>query len=62
MTDEAGKHIIDLLSVGTILGALTGMLPAIAAGLSIVWTIIRIYETRTVQGWLGKGDGNGGAD
>jgi len=30
------------------------MLPAIAAIFTIVWTAIRIYETKTVQGWIGR--------
>lgn len=49
------KHIVDALSIGAVLGTLIGMLPAIAAGLSIVWTSIRIYETKTVQKWLRRG-------
>jgi hypothetical protein len=32
------------------------MLPAIAAVFTILWTAIRIYETKTVQGWIGKKD------
>jgi hypothetical protein len=28
------------------------MLPAVAAIFTIVWTAIRIWETKTVQGWL----------
>ena len=52
--DEATKHIIDAASVATVLGTLVNVLPSIAAGLSIVWSIIRIYETKTVQRWLGK--------
>jgi len=52
--DEATKHIIDFASVVTVLGTLADMLPAIAALFTIVWTAIRIYETKTVQGWLGK--------
>ena len=52
--DEASKHIIDAISVATVLGTLIEMLPSIAAGLSIIWSVIRIYETKTVQGWLGK--------
>ena len=52
--DEASKHIIDFASVLTVLGTLADMLPAIAAIFTIVWTAIRIYETKTVQGWLGK--------
>ena len=54
--DEANKHIIDFASVLTVLGTLADMLPAIAAIFTIVWTAIRIYETKTVQRWLGKTD------
>jgi hypothetical protein len=52
--DEASKHIIDAISVATVLGTLIEMLPSIAAGLSIIWSVIRIYETKTVQSWLGR--------
>jgi hypothetical protein len=51
---EGSKHILDGLSLITVLGTLADMLPAIAAVFTIVWTAIRIYETKTVQGWLGK--------
>jgi len=47
--DEGAKNVLDLLSVTTVLGALMGILPSIAALFTIVWTGIRIYETRTVQ-------------
>lgn len=46
------KHLIDALSITTLLGTLAQMLPHIAAGLTIIWTAIRIVETQTVQGWL----------
>ena len=52
--DEATKHIIDGLSLVTVLGTLVDILPAVAAIFTIAWTAIRIYETKTVQGWLGK--------
>ena len=52
--DEASKHILDFASVVTVLGTLADMLPAIAAIFTIVWTAIRIYETKTVQSWLGR--------
>ena len=52
--NEATKHILDFASIATVLGTLADMLPAIAAVFTIVWTTIRIYETKTVQGWLGK--------
>ena len=54
--NEPTKHLLDLASVATVLGTLADMLPSIAALFTIVWTSIRIYETKTVQGWLGKKD------
>lgn len=48
------KHAIDALSIMTVLGTLMNFLPNIAAIFTIVWTGIRIYETKTVQGWLAK--------
>lgn len=53
LSDNA-KHLIDFASIATVLGTLADMLPSIAALFTIVWTSIRIYETKTVQGWLGK--------
>lgn len=53
MSEEA-KHLVDGLSVATLLGSLVNVLPSIAAVLTIVWTLIRIYETQTVQRLLGK--------
>ena len=52
--DEATKHIIDGASIITVLGTLVNILPSVAAIFTIVWTAIRIYETKTVQGWFGK--------
>jgi hypothetical protein len=52
--NEHTKHVIDWTSIGIVLGSLIQILPSIAAALSIVWTLIRIYETKTVQRWLGK--------
>jgi hypothetical protein len=49
---ESTKHVLDGLSVITVLGALVDILPAVAALFTIVWTGIRIYETKTVQGWI----------
>ena len=54
---ETAKHVIDILSVVTVLGTLADMLPSIAALFTIVWTGIRIWETDTVRSWTGrKGD------
>lgn len=51
---EGTKHVLDGLSVITVIGALVDILPAVAALFTIVWTGIRIYETDTVQKLLGK--------
>lgn len=54
MNHEHVKTAIDIGSVGTALATLAGWLPAIAALFTIVWTAIRIYETKTIQRWLGN--------
>ncbi|NLR72867.1 hypothetical protein HGI47_18485 [Novosphingobium sp. ERN07] len=46
------KQLLDALSLATVLGNLISMLPAIATILPIIWWLIRIYETPTVQGLL----------
>jgi hypothetical protein len=51
---EGTKHALDGVSVITVIGTLADVLPAVAALFTIVWTAIRIWETDTVQGWLGK--------
>jgi len=51
---EGVKQVTDVLSVATVIGTLAEVLPAIAALFTIVWTSFRIYETDTVQKWLGK--------
>lgn len=48
VTDNV-KHIGDGISISTMLAAVAGWLPALAALVTIIWTGIRIYETRTVQ-------------
>jgi len=54
---DATKHIIDGASIATAVGTIMQVLPAIAALFTIVWTLIRIYETKTVQKLLGKHKG-----
>jgi hypothetical protein len=58
---EATKHAVDALSVITVLGTLMETLPAIAALFTIIWTSIRIWETKTVQKFIAefKGKDNG---
>jgi glycerol-3-phosphate acyltransferase PlsY len=54
---DATKHIIDGASIATAIGTMMQVLPAIAALFTIIWTTIRIYETKTVQKLLGKHKG-----
>jgi len=53
-TQETTKHVVDALSIMTVVGTLVEMLPSIAAIFTIVWTVIRIWETKTVQNLLGR--------
>ena len=53
--DESMKQVVDTFSVATGVGALAGLLPALAALFTIIWTGIRIWETETVQGLRGRG-------
>jgi len=52
--NEHTKHVIDWTSIGIAFGSLIQILPSIAAALSILWTVIRIYETKTVQNFIKK--------
>jgi hypothetical protein len=54
MKEDTLKHIIDALSIATVLGTLADMLPSVAALFTIIWTGIRIWETDTVKQWTGK--------
>ena len=47
------KTVADSAAITITIGAVVEWLPAIAALVSIIWTGIRIYETDTVQRWLG---------
>jgi hypothetical protein len=48
------KHMGDLVSVGVTMATIANWLPAIAALMTIVWTLIRIWETATVQRLFGR--------
>ena len=54
--NDAVKYIIDALSLATVVGTLMDALPSIAALFTIIWTAIRIYETKTVQTLLKDDD------
>lgn len=53
MTDGT-KHVLDAVSVSTVIFTLSQWLPPIAALISIIWGCIRIFETDTVQRMLGR--------
>lgn len=48
------KAWVDWTAVGVAFGAFFNLLPNLAALAALIWTVIRIYETDTVQRWLGK--------
>jgi hypothetical protein len=54
MATEGTKQVIDAVSVVTVVGTIGDVLPPLAALFTLVWTGIRIYETQTVQGLLGR--------
>jgi hypothetical protein len=56
MATEGTKQVVDAVSVFTVVGTLGELLPPMAALFTLVWTAIRIYETKTVQEILGKKD------
>ena len=50
---------MDGVAVSGGIASLAGWLPDAAAGMTILWLALRIYESRTVQGMLkGEDDGN----
>ncbi len=52
MQSETIKQTVDALSMVTVVGTLVDVLPALAALFTIVWTLIRIYETKTIQKFI----------
>jgi len=50
--DEPTKHAIDAASIFTAVGSVLQWLPEVAALFTIIWTGIRINETKTVQAWV----------
>jgi hypothetical protein len=56
--DEHGKAVVDALSLVVVGATILKWLPAVAAVFSIIWTAIRIYESKTVQGWIDRNKAN----
>ena len=53
MTEQV-KLVIDASSIAVVAGTLIDWLPAVAALASLVWSLIRIYETKTARNWIRK--------
>jgi hypothetical protein len=56
---EGVKHVGDAVSVFTVLATLAAWLPPLAALITIIWTSIRIYESKTFQNWVKRRRGQG---
>ena len=54
MATEGTKQVVDAVSVLTVVGTIGELLPPLAALFTLVWTGIRIYETKTIQRLLGR--------
>ena len=48
------KAIGDLVSYSVVIGTLMDVLPPVAALLTILWTIINIYESKTFGKLIGR--------
>ena len=51
MNDQI-KAVLDVSSFAVVGATLVEWLPAVAALLSIVWALIRLWETATVKRWF----------
>ena len=51
---EETKEVMDIAAVSTGVLALAAWLPPVASLFTIVWLGLRIYESDTVQGLLGR--------
>jgi|TARA_R110000824_G_scaffold50908_1_gene141917 hypothetical protein len=52
--NEGTKQILDGASVTIAVSSLASWLPPAAAFFTIIWSLIRIYETKTVQRLLAR--------
>ena len=51
---ETLKNTLDVVAGGTAFATVWGALPPIAAAISIIYTLVRLWETKTVQRILKK--------
>jgi len=51
---EEIKPLFDIASIITVIGSLAEVLPPLAALATLIWSMIRIYETKTIQNIINK--------
>lgn len=54
LNDDVMTKIGDVLSLSVLIGYFVSILPTIATVLTILWTLLRIYEMPTVQKIIAK--------
>lgn len=54
--NPAGDHLLSWVgntaSIGAVVSTVFGWLPPVAAFIAVVWYVIQIYESDTVQSWV----------
>jgi len=53
MTEEI-KNVGDIVGVSSTVALLAGWLPPLVSFVTLVWFLIRIYETKTIQNLIRK--------
>lgn len=52
------KPVLDLIAVSTtitaVVGAVTSVIGLVGVIASALWALVRLYETKTMQRWLGR--------
>lgn len=48
---EVAKTVTDVVAASITVGAVVNILPSIATILTIIWVLIRIWESDTVRAW-----------
>ncbi len=52
MRQISPSHVADAISAGAIIGAFVNLLPPLGALAALIWYLVQLYESKTVQGWL----------
>lgn len=55
MQNDGVMHSLgDTISISVLFGYFLAGLPTLTLLVTFIWTVIRIWETKTVQSWIGK--------